>query len=188
MSDIFSNLATTLARQGAPVLGGMIGTAIGGPAGTLVGGLAGKAIETLAEAFGVPATPEAVATAAATREDAPAVIAQAERQAPEVLRIWEAEAKRASDAQAAEIERGFGSWQFWRGAWQALIIGGWAVILLAGVFGGGRVVPMLPMADIVQAWGSVTLTWLAVFNGGHTLKEIAPQLGFGRGGLRKAGR
>lgn len=97
-----------------------------------------------------------------------------------MLPIWQAEAQRVADAQSAEIERSFGSWQFWRGAWQALIIGGWAVILLAGVFGGGHVVPMLPMADIVSAWGSVTLTWLAVFNGGHTLKEIAPSLGFGR--------
>lgn len=180
MSDVLSTLASTLAKQGAPVLGGMIGTAIGGPAGTLVGGLAGKAIETLADAFGVPPTPEAVTDAATTREDAPAVIAAAERQAPEMLRVWEAEAKRTSDAQAAEIEKGFGNWQFWRGAWQGLIIAGWAVILLAGVFGGGHVVPMLPMKDIVEAWGTVTLTWLAVFNGGHTLKEIAPQLGFGR--------
>lgn len=181
MSDILSTLATTLAKQGAPVLGGLIGTAIGGPAGTLVGGLAGKAIESLAEAFGVPATPEAV-TAATDRPDAPAVIASVEAQAPALMKLWEIEAQRGSDAQAAEINKGFGNWQFWRGAWQALIISGWAIILLAGVFGGGRVVPMLPMADIVSAWGSVTLTWLAVFNGGHTLKEIAPTIGFG---LRK---
>lgn len=57
---------------------------------------------------------------------------------------------------------------------------GLGVILLAGMFGSGRVMPMLPVADIVTAWGSVTLTWLAVFNGGHTLKEIAPSIGFGR--------
>lgn len=180
MSDLLSNLASTLAKQGAPVLGGMIGTAIGGPAGTLVGGLAGKAIETLADASGVPPTPEAVTDAAIARADAPAIIASAERHAPELLRIWETEAKRASDAQAAEIEKGFGNWQFWRGAWQGLSIAGWALILLAGVFGGVHVVPLLPMKDVVEAWGTVTLTWLAVFNAGHTLKEIAPQVGFGR--------
>ncbi len=176
MSDILNTLATTLAKQGAPMLGTMIGTAIGGPAGAAVGGVAGKAIEILADAFGVPATPEAVADAVEGKGATP-IIAQAEAQA---LKLWEIEARRATDAQAAEIDRGFGAWQFWRGAWQALIIGGWTIILLSSVFGGGRVVPMLPMAEIVSAWGSVTLTWLAVFNGGHTLKEIAPSLGFGR--------
>ncbi|SEG61112.1 hypothetical protein [Bosea lathyri] len=180
MSDILSTLASTLAKQGAPMLGGLIGTAIGGPVGAAIGGLAGKAIESLADAFGVPATSEAVTAAAQTRPDAPAVIATVEAQAPALIKLWEIEAQRVTDAQAAEIDKGFGSWQFWRGAWQGLIIGGWAVILFAGVFGGGHVVPMLPMADIVSAWGSVTLTWLAVFNGGHTLKEIAPSIGFGR--------
>ena len=179
MSDIISTLATTLAKQGAPMLGSMIGTAIGGPAGAAIGGLAGKALEGLADAFGVPATPETV-TDAVQQPGAAATVASVEAQAPALLKLWEMEAQRATDAQSAEIDRGFGNWQFWRGAWQALIIAGWGTILLAGTFGGGRVVPMLPMADIVSAWGSVTLTWLAVFNGGHTLKEIAPSLGFGR--------
>lgn len=173
-------LAGQLFRLGAPQLGTMIGTAVGGPAGSVIGGLAGKAIEGLAEKLGTPATPEAVTQAIETVREAPAIVAQVEATAPEMIRVWEIEAQRGSAAQAAEIERGFGSWQFWRGAWQGLIIAGWAVILLAGVFGGGRIVPMLPMADIVSAWGSVTMTWLAVFNGGHTLKEIAPSLGFGR--------
>lgn len=179
MSDIFDTLATTLAKQGAPVLGGMIGTAIGGPAGAAIGGLAGKAIEALADAFGVPATPEAV-TAAVQAPGAAPTIEKAEDKATAMGPVWLIEAQRASAAQAAEIDKGFGSWQFWRGAWQGLIIGGWGIILLAGIFGGGRVVPMLPMTDIVSAWGSVTLTWLAVFNGGHTLKEIAPAIGFGK--------
>ncbi|HEV7326104.1 MAG TPA: hypothetical protein VGN91_13630 [Bosea sp. (in: a-proteobacteria)] len=178
MSDILESLAATLAKQGAPVLGGMIGTAIGGPAGAAIGGLAGKALESLADAFGVPATPEAV-TVAVQQPGAAATVDTVEDRAKLMLPIWQAEVQRVSDAQAAEIEKGFGSWQFWRGAWQALIIGGWAIILLAGIFGGGRVVPLLPMNDVVTAWGSVTLTWLAVFNGGHTLKEIAPSIGFG---------
>lgn len=179
MSDILSTLATTLARQGAPVLGGLIGTAIGGPAGAAVGGLAGKAIESLAEAFGVPANPEAV-TEAAQQPGAGAVIAGVETRAPALIRLWEIEAQRGSDAQAAEIEKGFGAWQFWRGAWQALIIGGWALIGLVALFGGGWVAPLLPIDKMVEAWGSVTMTWLVIYNGGHTLKEVAPAIGFGR--------
>ncbi|PZU95025.1 MAG: hypothetical protein DI527_02035 [Chelatococcus sp.] len=185
IASTLGSLAGDLVRLGAPQLGGIIGSAIGGPAGTVVGGLAGKVLDTLAGKLGTPATPEAVQDAIATRpEEAAPVIREVEAQAPELLRIWEAETQARGAAQAAEIEKGFGAWQFWRGAWQGLIIGGWAVILLACVFGGGRITPMLPMSDIVQAWSSVTLTWLAVFNGGHTLKEIAPALGFGRKAAR----
>ena len=37
MSDLLTNLAGTLVKHGAPVLGGIIGSAIGGPAGTAIG-------------------------------------------------------------------------------------------------------------------------------------------------------
>lgn len=180
MTDIaktLGELAGSLFKAGAPTLGGVIGTAVGGPAGAVVGGLAGKVIDVLAGRLGTPATPEAVAEAVAQR---PEVAQEVEGQAPALIAVWQAEVERAGDAQAAEIERGFGAWQFWRGAWQALIIGGWAVILLVALFGGGWVAPMVSLADVIAAWGSVTMTWLAVFNGGHTLKEIAPVLRFGR--------
>lgn len=183
LATTLGSLAGELFKQGAKQIGGIVGGAVGGPAGAIAGTLAGKVVETLAGKLGTPATPEAVTEAIRKEPEAAApMIAQVEAAAPEMIRLWEIEAQRGSDAQAAEIEKGFGAWQFWRGAWQGLIIAGWAIILLAGVFGGGRIVPMLPMKDIVEAWGTVTLTWLAVFNGGHTLKEIAPQLGFGRRG------
>ncbi|MGY6246189.1 hypothetical protein ACXIUS_01410 [Bosea thiooxidans] len=180
LATTLGSLAGQLFKLGAPQLGGIIGTAIGGPAGTAIGGVAGKVLETLAGKLGTEPTPEAVKAAIEEKPEAPAIVMQVEQVVPAMLPIWQAETQRITDAQTAEIEKGFGAWQFWRGLWQALIIGGWAVILLAGVFGGGHVVPMLPMQDIVSAWGSVTLTWLAVFNGGHTLKEIAPSIGFGR--------
>lgn len=183
LATTLGSLAGELFKAGAKQIGGIVGGAVGGPAGAIAGTLAGKVVETLAGKLGTAPTPEAVTEAIRTKPEAAApAIAQVEAAAPEMIRLWEIEAQRGSDAQAAEIEKGFGAWQFWRGAWQGLIIAGWAVILLAGVFGGGHIVPMLPMKDIVEAWGTVTLTWLAVFNGGHTLKEIAPQLGFGRRG------
>lgn len=141
MYDTLSTVATTLAKQGAPVLGGLIGTAVGGPAGAAIGGLAGKALESVADAFGVPATAEAM-TEAVQQPGTAASIAEVEDRAKLMLLIWAIEAQRVTDAQSAEIERGFGNWQFWREAWQALIIGGRVTILLEGVFGGGRVLPM----------------------------------------------
>lgn len=189
LAATLGNLIGLLAKAGAPVLASMIGTAVAGPAGTVVGGLAGtlaeKAIGELAKQMGVPPTPEAIVQSAAVGEPrlVDMAIQRAEAAAPELMAIWQIEAARVSEAQTAEISQGFGSWQFWRGAWQALIIGGWALILLTGIF-GGSLKPLLPMGEILTAWGSVTLTWLAVFNGGHTLKEIAPMIGFGRKGAR----
>jgi hypothetical protein len=180
MTDIASalgGLAGSLFKAGAPTLGGVIGTAVGGPAGAVVGGLAGKVIDVLAGRLGTPATPDAVAEAVAQR---PEVAQEVEGQAPALIAVWQAEAARADAAQAAEIEKGFGAWQFWRGAWQALVVGGSAVILLTALFGGGLVKPLIPMSEVIGWWGSITMTWLAVFNGGHTLKEIAPMLKFGR--------
>lgn len=177
IASTLGGLAGQLFKMGAPQLGTMIGTAVGGPVGTAIGGLAGKAVEALATALGTPATPEAVSEAAAAN---PEIVARVEGAAPELIRVWEIEAQRVSEAQAAEIDRGFGTWQFWRGAWQALIVGGWAVILSSAIFGGPWIKPLIPMTDVVTAWGGVTMTWLAVFNGGHTLKEVAPLIGFGR--------
>ena len=50
--NALDDIAKALAKQGAPVLGGLIGTAIGGPAGALAGSLAGKALEAVAESLG----------------------------------------------------------------------------------------------------------------------------------------
>lgn len=55
----WKDLAGTLIRAGAPI----IGTALGGPLGGTIGGVAGKII---ADALGVEATPEAVETAIRT--------------------------------------------------------------------------------------------------------------------------
>lgn len=184
LASTLGDLAGKLARAGAPILGGLIGTAVGGPAGAAIGGtLAGKAVDALADAFNVPPTPEAVAEAVTTRPDAPAIVREVEAAAPEMIRLWEIEARRATDAQAAEIEKGFTSWQVMRTAWQVLIIAGWAAILMVALVGGNLGArTLMPLPEVVSAWGSVTLAWLAVFNGGHVLKEIAPSIGFRRPG------
>ncbi|MBN8532464.1 MAG: hypothetical protein J0L51_00105 [Rhizobiales bacterium] len=180
MSDALTTIATTLAKQGAPVLGGLIGTAIGGPVGAAVGGLAGKALETLAEALGTEAEPEAIAEAI-ERPGAAQAIQRAEAGAPELIRLFEIEARRVSDAQAAEISQGFTAWQFWRNFIQAVVWGGWTVLLVSAVFGGNiGIKGNMPLADIVTAWGSVSLLWMVVFHGGHTAKDVFSVSKWGR--------
>lgn len=176
-----ASIAGTLTRLGAPLLGG----ALGGPAGAAI---ASSVVEALAKGFDVEPTPEAVGKAL-EKNEAPIVVQRVEAaEAPAVMEqvneFIAAEVARADAAQAAEIEKGFGAWQFWRGAWQAAVIGGWLVLLITALFGGNLgAKTLMPVPDVVAAWGTVTMTWLVVFNGGHVLKEIAPTIGF-----RKAGK
>lgn len=172
----FDKLAAELAKAGAPLLGGMIGTAIGGPGGAVAGSLAGKALEALAETLGAQATPEAVTEAI---QADPSKVAAAEAKAAEIIRVWEIEAKRAADNDAAEREKGFTAWQVMRVLVQVIVWGGWAIILPVGLFGGNwGVKPLLPLPDLVASWGSVTMVWVLAFNGGHTAKEIASTIKF----------
>ncbi|PTM61928.1 hypothetical protein [Phreatobacter oligotrophus] len=180
MSNILDDLAKNLAKQGAPVLGGLIAGAIGGPAGAVAGSLAGKAIETLAEQLGTDPTPEAVNDAVSNPAATP-VVAEAERIATVMRSVWEIEAKRASDAQAAEIAQGFVAWQAIRVIIQVIVWGGWALLLPVGLFGGNwGVKPLVGFGDMLTAWGTVTTVWMIVFHGGHTMKEVLPALRFGR--------
>jgi hypothetical protein len=163
-------LAKQLAKAGAPILGGMIG----GPGGLL----AGKAIEILADTLGSQPTPAEVGAAAATN---PTGVAQAEANAAKLLPLWMMEAQRASDAQAAEIAQGFTAWQVMRVAIQVVVWGMWPVIVLVGLFGGNwGVKTLVPPAELIGAWGTVTTVWMVVFHGGHTAKEVLPFMKFGR--------
>lgn len=172
MADILTTIASTLAKQGAPVLGGLIATAIGGPVGGTVGGLAGKALEAVADALSTSSDPAAVAEAL-TKPGATVAVARVEARTGEMIRLWEMEAQRASDAQSAEIAQGFTAWQWWRNVIQAVVWGGWVLLLIAAVFGGNLGIKgNMPIAEMVTAWGSVSLLWMAVFHGGHTAKEV----------------
>lgn len=180
--NALDDIAKALAKQGAPVLGGLIGTAIGGPAGALADSLAGKALEAVAESLGTDPTPEAVGAAIEADPAAAAKVAGAEARAGDIVKLWELEAQRVTDAQSAEIAQGFTAWQAMRVLIQIIVWGGWAVIGLCGIFGGNwGVRPLVPITDLIGAWGTVTTVWMLVFHGGHTVKEVLPSLKFGRG-------
>jgi hypothetical protein len=168
MSDLFTKLAADLARQGAPVLGGLIGAAIGGPAGAAIGGMAGRAIETLAETLGTEATPGAIAAEIATNPDAAAKLAEAEARFADLLA--------AEQRTLAELNRPVppAEWRAFRDGWRPAlcwaIIACWlnSLILAPYVAAFGVKLPMMPLEHLL-AFSTVTLT---VLGGGHTAKAI----------------
>jgi hypothetical protein len=92
-----ATIAGTLARLGAPILGG----ALGGPAGAAI---AGTIIDKLAGAFGVDATPDAVGEALA-RAEAPIVVKRVEAaEAPAVIEAVNQYIADVQDARATTVK------------------------------------------------------------------------------------
>jgi hypothetical protein len=115
MSDILTEIATKIAKAGAPTLGALIGTAVGGPAGAALGGLAGKALEAVADALGAEATPQAVNEALDARGPlAEQDLKAADANAPTMIAVWQAEVERAAKNDSIEAEKGFGAWHLRR--------------------------------------------------------------------------
>lgn len=170
--NILDQLAKNLAKQGAPVLGGMIGTAIGGPAGAIAGSLAGKAIEALADQLGTAPTPEAVNGAVTNPTNAEKVTAT-EAGAPELIRVWEIEAQRAADNDAAEREKGFGAWQTRRTITSYVVL-----TMLATSFGAALAAGVnLVRADIALLTAlvghavTIFMTWNGLISGGRAVTD-----------------
>lgn len=92
-----TQLAATLAKLGAPILGG----ALGGPAGAAA---ATTIVGALAEALGVEATPEAVGRAIEQKPEAPIVVRRVEaQQAPAVMEEVNAYLRDVQDARSTTV-------------------------------------------------------------------------------------
>lgn len=171
MADLLATIASTLAKQGAPVLGGLIGTAIGGPAGAAVGGLAGKALEALADALGTATQPEAVAEAL-EKPEAAQVVSNLEQQTLSLLPLWRAQLEMAAQAQSAEIEKGFGSWNARRNfahyvAWFLPLLV-CACALYAFLSGNPNAVAL---AALFAPATGLTIAWTAANSGGKAVTD-----------------
>lgn len=164
-------LAKQLVQMGAPLLGGIIKTTVPGPLGNIGGTLAEKALQSLGDALGTDATPEAVG-AALGRPGAAEAVARVEAASPELIRVWEIETRRAAENDAAEREKGFTTWQVARTVIQGVVWLGWAILLVSAVFGGNLGIKgLVPLAEVLSAWVTVTMCWIAAFHGGHIVKE-----------------
>jgi hypothetical protein len=170
---MFETLAQELIKANAGKLGSVIGTAIGGPAGTAIGGMAGKAIEQLAEALGTAADP--VVIAETIRKDTPAtreVVAEMESRVADLLPLWREQVAMAAEAQRAEIERGFGSWNARRSTAHYVSWIGLAAIL-AGLLYAVFLRPdaVAPLTALLPTWITIVVMWTGVNSGGKAVTD-----------------
>lgn len=173
MNEIFAEIAAQVEKHGAPIIAGMIGTAVGGPAGAAIGGLAGKAIEALAQSLGTPTTPEAVLEAVKS-PGATAAVQSAENEAALMLPLWQAKLVMAQQAQTAELEKGFGSWDARRNfahytTWGLTLLCGGAAVMLAVLGHNGAAA----VAGLFSTSIGLTMAWLGVNSGGKALSDFA---------------
>lgn len=172
MADVFFDLARTVAKAGAPILGGLLQNALPGPAGKLAGGAAEKIIGALAEELGTEPDAGVVKDALDKADDAGEIVARVEVNIAAMVPVWLAEETRLKSAQDAEIERGFSSWNARRnvahyGAWGLFAFSGLATLVMA--FMGH---PQAEFARIVFATSAgVTTMWTAANSGGRAVTD-----------------
>lgn len=179
MSTADNVLGVLVRDLGGTVLSEVVGRAVS----PSLAPLARQAVGSLADALGVPgganASPAAIAAAAAANPGAAAAAVQAAEQAvaPEILRALMLEAERANSAQAAEIERGFGSWQARRNITTYALLsmfGGAFFLALAKASGlalsGGDMAALVSLTTTAgTAWGAFQVT----LSGGRALTDFA---------------
>lgn len=161
---------------GAPLLGEVVGK-ITTPA---IGNVARRGVEIAAEALGVPATEAAVTQAVqASPAQAGPLLQEAERanlgELTNLARVFEIEAQRAADAEKAEIERGFGSWQARRTLTTYLLLVMFAVAFFAslgaalGLWRADGAILTTLVTTAATAWGA----WQVTLSGTKGLTEAA---------------
>lgn len=155
-------LAKLVVEAGAPVLG----AAIGGPAGAA----ATLALHTLAKAFGVGVTPEAVAAAVQTDPKAAEKVASAESESAGQVAVVMAQT--AADLAKAEMQReSFFSWG-WRpaGAWMCIGLTIWQFLVVPIVKSSiAPAFPPIPWEQLAQ----IFTIYMGLYMGGHTIKAVA---------------
>lgn len=158
----WKDLAGTLIKTGAPI----IGTALGGPLGGTIGGIAGRVI---ADALGVDPTPEAVNTAIQTDPLAASKLAGADAQWQALAEIAKANAAdRTAQSQALnetireEIPRV--PWWHWRHLLGYVLVAlGLEVVTLVPLIVMGKITAT-DLAAIITALTPIT-TVFAALNG-----------------------
>jgi hypothetical protein len=178
---MFEQLAQELIKANAGKLGAVIGTAIGGPVGTAVGGMAGMAIESLAEALGTTADPiDITQTIKKAEPKTIEVLTEMESRMPDLIPLWREQISMAAEAQRAEIEKGFGSWNARRSTAHYVSWIGLAAILaglLYAIF--FRADAVAPLTALLPTWITIVVMWTGVNSGG---KAVTDAITAARGG------
>lgn len=169
----WSSLVAPMTQVGGAMLGGLMG----GPAAAVLGPAIGAA---LAEALGVPSTPEAVREAIANQPEAASIVRQVEAlRAGEFIDL-EARLKDTQDARAMAVHLAQGGSAI---AWapvfiSSLIVGGFLFMTGALLFKTipANEVSLVLFGQLGTAFGAVVQYWLGSSQGSRTKDNLLATL------------
>ena len=170
MSVIATAVVAAATKVGANIIREVVARHAGPGAGEIAGTLAGTVFDTVADKLGVE--PIALPQVAEARPEAfQDAIRETEAQMPELIALWQAGVNGQFALLQAETKEGF--WQsFWRYGWMYLlaVFWIWRIIVLPVV---NRMLGTPPIEAVEFAVLLTLTSWfMALYMGGHTIKEL----------------
>lgn len=160
---ILDTILSSAVRTGS----GIIKDIVSGQLGPTIGGLAGTVVDTIAESLGVE--PGEIPSLPADQIDAAVTVADNDK---EIIQLYIEQQKLTNSLLLAEMNKSGSLWTWaWRPAWMWFLMLAWFYALMAapivsGMTGVGFAIPDLSVLV------SLTITFLALYMGGHTAKDI----------------
>lgn len=162
-NPILDTILTAAVRTGSNVVKDIVSAQLG----PTIGGLAGTVVDTIAETLGVK--PEDIPSANPSDVDV-AVISADEN--PEILKLYVEQQKLTNDLLKTEMDKSESLWTWaWRPAWMWFLMLVWFYALIAAPLASGITGISLEIPDL-GVLVSLTITFLALYMGGHTAKDI----------------
>lgn len=162
MSTIAGMLAGIAAKVGAPTIKGILQKQLGD---NLDGTLAGKIVNMVADKAGVE--PEAIETV--DEKGLESAVQETETEMPEVIELWQKGVEQQFDLMKSDEK--LGSFNvFWRAGWMYLLglFWIWRIVIVPAINAYG-----VPLEGIdVAVLATLTSWFMALYMGGHTLKEL----------------
>lgn len=162
MSAVVGMLAGVAAKVGVPIIKSILQKQLGD---NLAGTLAGKVIDTVASKAGVE--PEEIETV--DDKDLECAVTETETQMAEVIELWQKGVEAQFDLLKSDEKFGFFN-VFWRAGWMYLLGVFWIwrimIVPVTNAYG-------IPIEGVdIAVLATLTGWFMALYMGGHTLKEI----------------
>ncbi|MFQ0815390.1 hypothetical protein AVM02_02500 [Brucella anthropi] len=162
-NPVLDTILSSAVRTGSSIVKDIVSSQLG----PTIGGLAGTVVDTIAENLGVK--PEDIPTQSPANVDA-AVLAADEN--PEILKLYVEQQKLTNDLLKTEMDKSESLWTWaWRPAWMWFLMLVWFYALIAAPLASGVTGISLEIPDL-GVLVSLTITFLALYMGGHTAKDI----------------
>lgn len=146
---------------------GIVKEIVSAQLGPTIGGLAGTVVDTIAESLGVD--PVVIPSLPADQIDGAVISANNDQ---DILKLYIEQQRLTNDLLTAEMNKSESVWTWaWRPAWMWFLMLAWFYALMAAPIVSGMTGVAFAIPDL-SVLVSLTITFLALYMGGHTVKDI----------------